>query len=166
MRSIGFRSNLVFAIVAAIGVVASLGQPWYGPAHAHTDAQMEDLFNGIGRAFSGSGGTTGWVALQSADQLVAGLAVATVMLLLLTLVPAVQHQAQALARWVSLATLGVVVVKLVDEPGSNAISEPRYGVLMALAAALVLVGSTVTVAAAPARTRVARKTYTAPPPPY
>ena len=59
--------------------------------------------------------------------MIAGLAVGTVLLLVLTMVPALQVHVQALARWTSLATLGVVAVKLFDEPGANMLHEPRHG---------------------------------------
>jgi hypothetical protein len=159
MRTIGFRSNILFAIAAAFGVVASLGRPWYGPTAAATDAQMEDLLRGIGRAFTEPDGTTGWAALQTADQMIAGLAVGTVVLLALTLVPALQVQVQPLARWGALATLGVVLVKLVDEPAGKGLSEPRHGVFVALGAALVLLASTTTVAGAPSRKRKPSATF-------
>jgi hypothetical protein len=175
MRTIGFRSNILFAIAAAVGVIASLGRPWYGPSPAaakdqavgELPNQMEDFFSGIGRAFSNSDGTTGWAALASADSLIVGLAVGTVVLLVLTLVPPLQVHVQALARWTSLATLGVIAVKLIDEPGDNVLHEPRQGILIALGAAAVLVASAMTVAAAPQRRRVPVKAYTpAPAPEY
>jgi hypothetical protein len=165
MRTIGFRSNILFAIAAAFGVVAALGRPWYGPSASPTDARMEDLFEGVGRAFTESGGTTGWDALQTADSLIAGLAVGTALLLVLTLIPPLQVHVQALARWTGLATFVVVAVKLIDEPGANALNEPRHGAFVALAAAAVLVASSLTVAAAPRRRRVPVKTYTPPPAP-
>jgi hypothetical protein len=76
-----------------------------------------------------------------------------------------QVHVQALARWTALATFGVVLVKLIDEPGSNALSEPRHGVFVALGAAAVLVASAMTVAAAPSRRRTQQKSYTPPPAP-
>ena len=173
MRTIGFRSNILFAIAAAIGLVAALGQPWYGPSPAarkdqavgELPTQMEDFLNGIGRAFTAHGGTTGWEAFKTADTLIAGLAVATVVLLVLTLVPALQVHVGALARWTSLAVFGVIAVKLIDEPGSNLYAEPRYGLMVALLAGAVLVASTLTVAAAPARHKSEPKTYSPPPAP-
>jgi len=166
MRTIGFRSNVLFAIAAAIGVIAALGRPWYAPAvKGDEDAQMESLFNGIGRAFTEPDGRSGWDAFTTADLLIAGLAIATVVLLVLALVPALQRHVQALARWTSLAGLGVVAVKLLDEPGANANVEPRYGLLVALLAAGVLVASAMTVAAAPSRRRQPVRTYTPPPAP-
>src|ERR671912_533904 len=78
-------------IAAAIGVIAALGRPWYAPAvKGDEDAQMESLFAGIGRAFTEPAGRTGWEAFSQADSLIAGLAVATVVLLALAMVPLVQ----------------------------------------------------------------------------
>jgi hypothetical protein len=97
---------------------------------------------------------------------IAGLAVGTVVLLVLALVQPLQVHVQMLARWTGLATFGVVAVKLIDEPGANGLSEPRHGLLIALASAAVLVASAMTVAAAPQRRRRApAKTYTPPPAP-
>jgi hypothetical protein len=165
MRTIGFRSNLLFAVAAAFGVIASLSRPWYGPSAKATDAQMEDLLAGVGRAFTEPVGTTGWAALETADQLIAGLAVGTAAVLLLTLVPALQQQLRPVARWGALATVGVILVKLVDTPDGRAFSEPRHGLFLALASGLVLVASTATVASAPSRRRKPVQPYTPPPPP-
>src|SRR5919107_4092059 len=80
MHTIGFRSNILFAIAAACGVVAALGRPWYAATPVGADGQtigelptqMEDFFSGLGRAFSEQGGITGWAALHTADRLIAG----------------------------------------------------------------------------------------------
>jgi hypothetical protein len=171
MRTIGFRSNILFAIAAAFGVIAALDRSWYGPVPASRRAAsdmpltMEDFFSGIGRAFSSADGISGWQALESADKLIAGLAVATALLLVLTMIPVLQFHVQVLARWTSLATLGVIVVKLVDEPGANVFREPRQGLLIALGSAAVLVASTLTVADAPARRRAPVNRFIPPPPP-
>ena len=173
MRTIGFRSNILFAIAAAFGIIAALDRPWYGGSPAAATARavgevpstMEDFFSGIGRAFSSSDGVTGWIALETADSLIAGLAVATVALLALTMAPSLQTRVQVLARWTALATLGVIAVKLFDEPGANSFTEPRQGVLIALGSALVLVASSMTVAAAPSRSRAPVRRFVPPPPP-
>ena len=132
MRTIGFRSNILFAVAAAFGVIAALGRPWNGTPARRTDAQMEDLLAAIGRAFTESGGTKGWDALHTADQVLVGLAVGTAVLLLATLIPSLQQQLRPLARWGALATVGVILVKLVDTPDSRALSEPRHGLFIAL----------------------------------
>jgi hypothetical protein len=165
MRTIGFRSNILFAIAAACGVVAALGRPWYGPSIPGGEGRIEDLGSGIGRALTDPEGTDGWAALETADTLLAGLAAATVVLLVVALVPAVQRHVQALARWCALATVGVVLVKLIDGPDVASMGEPRNGVFLALAASVVLLASTWTVAAAPSRRRTPPKPYTPPPAP-
>jgi hypothetical protein len=164
MRTIGFRSNVLFAIAAAFGVIAALGKPWYGPSVPASEAEMEDLFSGIARAVGEPGGTSGWEALHRIDQVIAGLSVGTAALLALTLVPALQQHLQPLARWGAMGTVAVVLFTLIDGPGTTAMAEPRNGVLLALLASLVLLASTATVAAAPSRRRVATKPYTPPPP--
>jgi hypothetical protein len=163
MRTIGFRSTILFAIAAAIGVVAALGRPWYDKAvKGDEEYQMENLLSGIGRAFSEGGGTTGWDSFAQADKLIVGLTAITVSLLVLAMIPAVQRHVQALARWTSLATFGVVLVKLFDEPGTNTAVEPRYGLLIALLASGVLVACAMTVAAAPTRRKTEVKAYVPP----
>jgi uncharacterized membrane protein (UPF0136 family) len=165
MRTIGFRSNILFAIAAACGVIAALSRPWYGPSAPDSNGRMEDLGGAIGRALTEPDGIDGWTALHSADRLLAGLAVGTVLLLLLALLPALQRHVQMLARWSALATLAVVLVKLIDAPDGAATAEPRNGVFLALVASLVLLASSWTVAAAPSRRRTPPKPYTPPPAP-
>jgi hypothetical protein len=166
MRTIGFRSNILFAIAAACGVIAALGRPWYGASVPSTDgSQMEKLWTDLGRSVTDPDGVDAWTALQTADKLLAGLAAATVLLLVLALVPALRVHVQALARWCALATVAVVVVKMVDVPGAASTNELRNGAFLGLAAALVLLASAWTVAAAPARRRTPPKSYTPPPPP-
>jgi hypothetical protein len=166
MRTIGFRSNILFAIAAACGVIAALSRPWYGASVPSSgDGQMEKLWTDLGRSLTDPDGVDGWTALQTADKLLAGLATATVLLLVLALVPALQVHVQALARWCALATVAVVCVKLVDVPGAPATDELRNGAFLALAAALVLLASAWTVAAAPARRREPPRSYTPPPAP-
>jgi len=165
MRTIGFHSSILFALAAGLGVIAALGRPWYGPPDPATEAQMEDLFGGVGRSLTAAGGTDGWTALATADQLLAGFAIATVVFVLLTLVTAIQRFTQPVARWCALATVGVVLVKLVDGPDVGAMSELRNGIFLALAASLVLLASSWTVAAAPSRRKTPPKTYTPPPAP-
>jgi hypothetical protein len=165
MRPIGFRSNILFAIAAACGVIAALSRPWYGPSVPPTGARMEDLWTTIGRVLADPDGTDGWAALHTADKLLAGLAVATVGLLVVALVPGLQRHVQALARWCALATVAVVLVKLIDGADGAGMSEPRNGAFLALAASLVLLASAWTVAAAPSRRHTPPKSYTPPPAP-
>src|SRR5215216_6312272 len=71
MRTIGFRSNVLFIIAAAVGLLASLGRPWYAPAPVVTpeearigDVQgpVESFFLRLGREIGEGAGTKGWDA--------------------------------------------------------------------------------------------------------
>jgi len=42
MRTIGFRSNVLFIIAAAAGLVAALGRPWYAKAPVQTIARYDE----------------------------------------------------------------------------------------------------------------------------
>lgn len=163
MRTIGFRSNILYAVAAAVGIVASLARPWYAERGTGSERPLEDLMAEAGRAVTEAGGVTGWAALRTADGLLAGLAAASAALVLLTLAPSLQLHVRQLARWSALAAVIVVLVKLVDPP--DGLGEPRHGILIALGCALALLASTATVAAAPARRRAPARRYTPPPAP-
>ena len=122
MRTIGFRSNILFAIAAAVGVIAALGRPWYAPGRGGRRERRDGVAALRHRAARSPSptGRTGWDSFTQADTLIAGLAIATVALLVLAMLPAIQLHVQALARWTGLATFGVVLVKFFDEPGANA----------------------------------------------
>ena len=81
---------------------------------------MENLLSGIGRAFSESGGTTGWDSFTQADTLIVGLALATVVLLVLALRPrppacTCRRSRAGRASPRSASSL----VKFFDEPGAE-----------------------------------------------
>jgi hypothetical protein len=165
MRTIGPQSNILLAIAAAFGIIAALDRPWYGRGAEPTDARMEDMFGAVGRAFSDPAGRTGWAVFGTLDLVLAGLAVATAALVVGALVPSLRAHVAALARWTSLAAVGVLLFALIDAPGGAATAEPRQGLLIALGAAGVLVVSVTGVAGAPVRRRAPVKTYTPPPVP-
>ena len=158
MRTIGFRSNILFAIAAAFGIIAALDRPLVRAVPVRRDGSARSArcrarwrtssAASAGRSPTTAGSPAG-TRCTSADTLIAGLAIATVLLLVLTMVPSLQLQVQALARWTSMATFGVIVVKLFDEPGANAFHEPRQGLMIALGCAAVLVASALTLVAAP-----------------
>ena len=158
MSTLGLRTAILVAVAAAAGVIAALGRPWYGPAPAASEAAsgmlpdpMLEFGEGVQRAFTEPEGVTGWQALGTADSVLAALAAVTAVLLALCLVPALRPTLQVLARWTALATLGLVVYCLVDEPGPYQLAEPRFGILVALGAAGVLAASAAGVSSAPRR---------------
>jgi len=164
MRTIGVRSNILVAIAAACGIVAALGRPWYGTPLPATGADMEDMFGGIGRALLEPEGTSGWDAIGSGGQAIAGLAGLTALLMVVALAPALQKFASGFARLTALGTVGLIAVELVGGPDGQRMSELRHGGLLALAASLVLLTCAWTVAATPTHRRTPPKTYTPPPP--
>jgi hypothetical protein len=165
MRTIGPHSNILVAIAAAFGIVFALDRPWYGRSAEPTDARMEDMFGALGRAFSDPAGTTGWAALGTLDVVLAALAVATAVLLAGAVVPALRAHVAALARWTSVSAVALVLFALARTPEGAATSEPRNGLLIAFAGAVVLVVSAMGVAGAPVRRRTPVRTYTPPPAP-
>jgi hypothetical protein len=56
MRTLGFRSHVLLAFAAAVGVVAALGRPWYAPAPPPVDDEFTSIgsIHGPVNALSGS----------------------------------------------------------------------------------------------------------------
>jgi hypothetical protein len=163
MRTLGFRSHALFAVAAAVGVIAALGEPWYArapvPVASDPDAvgslhgPVEGLSAGISRWVTETSGVSGWDALGVWGGLLAGAAALTAVGAVLCLVPAVQGIAREALRYAGLATFGIAVWKLIDTPGPNAAMEPRFGAFVAAIAALIAVTSGSAVAAAPLQRR-------------
>jgi hypothetical protein len=172
MRTLGFRTHVLFAVAAAAGVIAALGRPWYGvaPQAAAAEKQIgdlhgpvEDLSSAVTRWAGETTGTSGWDALGHWGTAIAVLAALTAAGALGCLIPSLQGVARELLRYPALVCFCLVTWKLLDSPGPNALLEPRYGAFAAVAAALVAVTSGSAVAAAPLRrradaSRVAAKT--------
>ena len=175
MRTLGFRTHVLLAVAAAVGVIAALGRPWYGNAPA-VAAESEravgslrgpasGLTAGIERWVTEATGTTGWDALGAWGTVLAALAALTAVSALACLVPALQGVAREFLRYAALACVGVAVWKLVDSPGPNEVLELRFGAFVAAGAALVALSSGSAVAAAPLRHRLPVAAYSPPPPP-
>ena len=82
MRTIGFRSNVLFILAAAFGLIAALGRAWYAPTPVLTPEEtrigdvngpVEDFFSRLAREFTTASGTTGWDAFTSTDTILAAL---------------------------------------------------------------------------------------------
>jgi hypothetical protein len=162
MRTLGFRTHVLVALAAAVGVIAALGRPWYAPPPvqaADVDAvgelggPVESLGNAVGRWFGDSGGTTGWDALGSWGSVLAALAIVVAVGAAGCLVPGVQGVAREALRYGSLACFAVAAWKLLDQPGPNDALELRYGAFVAAGAALVALTTGSAVAAAPLQRR-------------
>jgi|SRR4051794_637715 hypothetical protein len=161
MRTLGFRTHILLAVAAAVGVISALGEPWYAspPRVVQGDpgqigsGPVEGLSAGISRWVTGTSGVNGWDALGSWGPILAGAAALTALGGLGCLVPALQGVAREALRYGALAAFGITVWKLIDSPGPNAALEPRFGAFVATIAALIAVTSGGAVAAAPLQRR-------------
>ena len=175
MRTLGFRTHVLLAVAAAVGVIAALDRPWYAKAPqpvgeptggiGSLQGPVDGLAEGVMRWFTESQGTTGWDALGVWSTVLAALAALTAVGAVGCLVPALQGAARELLRYGSLACVGVTLWKLFDPPGSNAAFELRLGAFLAAGAALAAMSSGAAVAAAPLRRRRVAPAAYAPPPP-
>jgi hypothetical protein len=174
MRTLGFRTHVLLAVAAAVGVIAALARPWYAPAPPATQATgvgdlqgpVDSLAAGVQRWIGQAEGTAGWNALGVWGTVIAALAAVTALGALGCLVPALQGAARELLRYAAVGCAGVVIWKLVDSPGPNAELELRFGAFVAAAAALIALSSGSAVASTPLRrARTAPAVYTPPPPP-
>jgi hypothetical protein len=158
MRTIGNRTNVLFILAAAFGLLAALGRPWYAPAPVamaeesnigDVQGPVEGFFLRLSREFSTSGGTKGWDAFTSTDTALAALAAIAIVTALFSLLPAIEQPCRELLRLVTLAMLGIVVVKLVNTPDSLGLVERRQGAWIALGVTGIMASSAATLYAAP-----------------
>jgi hypothetical protein len=176
MRTLGFRTHVLLALAAAVGVVAALGRPWYAPAPRPVEEDLDTIgklhgpVDGLAQAMerwvTETAGTTGWDALGIWATVLAAAAALAAAGALGCLVPALQGAAREGLRYGGLTCAGVALWKLVDTPGPNEVLEPRFGAFLAVAAALVVFTSGSAAAAAPLqRRRAAPVRYVPPAPP-
>jgi hypothetical protein len=173
MRTIGFRSNVLFIIAAAFGLLASLGRPWYASAPPATLAETGvgeiqgpsgGVFLQLAREFTAEGGTKGWDVFTSTDTILVALVAVAVVSAIGALVPGIERPAREVLRLVALAMLGIVVVKLVNTPDAVGLVERRQGAWIALGVTGVMASSAMTLYGAPlARRKQNRPLYDSPP---
>jgi hypothetical protein len=158
MRTIGSRSNVLFILAAAFGLVAALGRPWYarGPSALLEETNIgsvpgpvEAAAMRLTREVSTTGGTTGWAAFSTTDTLLVALLVIAVVTAFGALVPGIEQPSREILRLVTLAMLGIVVVKLVNTPDSQGLVERRQGAWIALGVTGIMASSASTLYAAP-----------------
>jgi hypothetical protein len=158
MRTIGFRSNVLFIFAAAFGLIASLNRAWYAAAPVQTPEEVrigdvngpvEDFFSRLAREFATATGTTGWHAFTSTDTILAALVAVTVVSGLCTLVSGIEQPAREVLRLATFAMLGIVVVKLVNTPDAAGLVERRQGAWIALGVTGIMASSANTIYNAP-----------------
>jgi hypothetical protein len=174
MRTIGFRSNVLFIIAAAAGLIAALGRPWYARTPAQTPEEVgigdvqgpvEQFFSRLAREFTTASGTTGWDAFTTTDTVLAVLAVLAVVTAMGAMVRGIEQPCRELLRLVTLAMLGTVAVKLANTPDAAGLVERRQGAWLALGATGIMASSAWTLYGAPlGRKKKRRGVYQAPTP--
>lgn len=134
MSTLSLPGNVVFAIVCALGLVASLAMPWYGTAPTADEASIEHFFATVQQVFTGPG-VSGADALGMAGSGLLALAGAMAASALLCLVRTLESFARPMLTLSSTGALGLSVVKVFDQPGANVGVDLRYGVFVAVVAA-------------------------------
>jgi hypothetical protein len=167
MRTIGIRSNVLFIIAAAVGLLAALGRPWYAPAQGQLPSEtgvgnvqgpVETFFSRLAREISTTGGTKGWDAFTTTDTILAALVAVAVVTAIGAVVPPIEQPCRELLRLVTLAMLGIVVVKLVNTPDAHGLVERRQGAWIALGVTGIMASSAATLYAAPLTRRKTGRT--------
>jgi hypothetical protein len=173
MRTIGFRSNVLFIIAASVGLLASLGRPWYASAPVLTPEEVrigqvqgpvEQFFSRLAREFTTEHGTTGWDAFSSTDTILTVLVAIAIVTALGSMIAGIEQPCREILRLVTLAMLGIVVVKLANTPDSAGLVERRQGAWIALGVTGIMASSATTLYSAPlTRRKKARSLYETPP---
>jgi hypothetical protein len=162
MRTLGFRTQALVALAAAVGMILTLSRPWYAPAPAPAEKEaaigdlhgpVDQLAETVARWAGETTGTSGWAALGTWGTVLAVLAALAGLGALGCLVPSLQGIAREALRYGGFACLAIVVWKLLDSPGANDALELRYGAFVAATAAVVMVTSGGPVAGAPMQRR-------------
>ena len=157
MRTIGYRTNVLFILAAAFGLLAALGRPWYASAPASLGEEarvgeihgpVEAAFARLGREITASDGMQGWDAFTSTDTILVGLLAVAVVTAIGSLWPGIELTCRELLRLVTLAMLGIVVVKLVNTPDTIGLVERRQGAWIALGVTGIMASSASTLYAA------------------
>lgn len=157
MRTLGFGPKVLAFVAGALGLVLSLNMPWYGPAPAGSAGsddiagKAEELFGAVGRWFSESAGADGHASLQVVDQVFIGVAGLAVIIAVLLFVPATEQLARTGARMLAFVAAAAAVIAFFDQPGNNALVEPRHGLMFALGCAAVMLISAGHIGAATTR---------------
>jgi hypothetical protein len=175
MRTLGFRTHVLLAIAAAVGLVAALSRPWYAAAPAAKESgdkgigdihgPLSSFFEGVERWATESAGTTAWSGLDHIAIAIAAMAALAGLGALASLAPRLQALGREAVRYGSFVVVALVVWKLLDPPGDNGATELRWGAFVALGCALVLVSCGAEVCNSPLRGRRKPAPYKAPPPP-
>lgn len=166
MPSARVHAGHVVAGLGALLTIAALWMPWYVLSSPEPlGAFARGMLRALGQAMT----LDAWTVFGGTDALLAGAGALVVVAALAAASDRVD--AEAAARGIAVvgtAAFALVVMKLVDQPGPDALLEVRYGAWTAAAgSAMMVVGGLA--ALSPARRSAPRPTWSSPdsvPPPY
>ena len=147
MRTLSTTSKLLAFVAAALGVVASLGLPWFAPSPAAEEKRAgltrineptEKFFGAVERWVTASDGVSAHDRFAGADVALMALAALAVAAAALAALGGEQP-----GRWImqiaALAIVGLVAVKLVQGAATDELVEVRHGAVLAVACGSVMV---------------------------
>ena len=141
MRQLSPLTNLVLACLAALGLVASLGLPWYATSPPAEDiGPMEAMGERLLRTFTSDGApTTGADALGPNRTIILIAACAVIVLCTALLVPALRGALRDVTRAVAIATPIAVLATAVRAADGL---ELRWGLVVSVAVGLFMANAT------------------------
>jgi hypothetical protein len=172
MRTLSPATKILLVVATALGVVAALGMPWYGPAGGHARIDVNDLTRTgelQGPATGFAEGVQRWVtadgqsaatALGGLEPVLMALAGLAVLAALATLLPAVEGAARSFLQLLALAIVAIAVYKLLAQPGNDELIEPRRGAWLTLVCGAFMLSAAAGIAHAKRR-RAPAQTMTA-----
>jgi hypothetical protein len=155
MRALSTPAKLLAYVAAALGVVATLGLPWFAASPvaakgrdggvATLEEPSERFFGGLWRNLSADDGVSAYDRFAGADTAIIALAVVAVIAAALAAIPGAELVGRRLMQLAALALLGVVGVKLGQVAAADDLVEGRHGAVIALlcAAAMLMTASSV-----------------------
>ena len=152
MRTHRLGSLLVGAGGVAFSLVVTLSLPWYGnaPAGSAPASNLDRVRETAPRWLTEHSGITAWNLGGPWAMAVAGLAVLSMLAILLCTTAATEAVGRSFLQLFALAATGLGAWRLIAIPEGM---EPRHGVFATALAALTLLAVSQSVAAAPARRR-------------
>lgn len=138
MRQLTPVTNLVLAVLAGAGLLASLGLPWFAAPvvdPVSTDGPIEQAAFQVAQVFatSAQGTVSGADALGTAQAAVVGLVAVLALVVVAVMTPASRRPAEDLLRGIVMAAPVVVLLAALAHPGVATPVRLHWGLLVSVA---------------------------------
>lgn len=143
MRQLTPSTNLVLAVLAGLGLLASMSLNWYAAPSTDPnqyDGPIETAAYQVGQVFATSapGQVSGSTALGSGQAVLVILVALVALLTLAVWTPSLRSQAETALQLVALAGPVVVIVVAATHSGIHTPVRLHYGLIIAFAISLVM----------------------------